>query len=548
MNLVSSLAKNIRALTMEDPAQPLQPYSVLMDTLGMTMSDSGMLVNEKTAMQCSVVAACVRMRAIGLASLPLIVYERTKGGKRRATDHRLYPLLLESPNPQMTSMVWRESKETQRSLWGATYSEIQRDNAARAVGFWPLPSDRTHPQRKDGVLTYVTTATPQGTPREIDARNVICVPWMSLDGVCGVSPVQMGKQTIGRAMAMERFGAQFFANGIRPSGAFTYEGGELSDEARNNLRQSLQSAHSGANAIRPLLLENGLKWEKMSVPPDEAQFNESMLQIVADVARYWGVPLHLIQDLSRSTNNNIEQQALEWVMYGLRPDAVRYEQELNRKLFSGTDFFCEHSMQDLLRGDFKTRMEGWVALFQTGAVTPNNICQIEGWNEISEEEGGNIRVIPMNMIALEQVKKNLDEPQKASASGDGQGTPDDPNDGGDGGSDDGVPADPNAEVRRARVTKACRSLFRDAVNRTISRAKRDQATVSRIWKPVMDVANEMVTLCMTGADTVNDARRQVANRCADDVWTRAEQWKTEESETITEQELEAAYAALTAVK
>jgi hypothetical protein len=369
---------------------------------------------------------------------------------------------------------------------------------------------------------------------------MIHVPGMAFDGLVGVSPVQLIKQTIGRALAMERFGAQYFGNGVRPSGAFVYTGGTLDEEARENLRKSLQSSASGANALRPLLLENGLEWKSMTIANNEAQFIESMQQIVAEIARGFGVPLHLIQDLSRSTNNNIEQQAIEFVMYGLRPDAIKWEQELNRKLFAGTEYFCEHSMEGLLRGDFKTRMEGWASLFGTGSVSPNKICETEGWNPIPAEMGGDMHMVPLNMVPLEQLKKQMDNPTPEPADDGGDGTPNDPTES----ESNDAPEDTLATLRRDRVKSACRNIFKDAVGRTISRAKRDQEVVAKIWKPVIEVAGQLVTLCAVGAKEVPDSTKQFGDTYASLVFERAQGWKQEEIEAITETELNSAYESL----
>lgn len=540
MNLISSLAANIRSLTLEDPAQPLQPYSVLMDMLGMTITDSGMMVNEKTAMRQTTVFACVRVISQGSAAFPRPVYQLKTNGKSIARDHRLYPILNDQPNEQMTAMVMFEGLEAQRQLWGNAYAEIQRDKANRAVAIWPLPSDRTNAVRKNGQLVYVTTATTQGNPRYIDPRDVIHVPGMAFDGLMGISPIQLAKQTIGKALAQERFGAQYFGNGARPSGAFVYSGGNLSAEAKNNLQKTLQSASSGANALRPLLLENGMDWKPMSVPNNEAQFIEAMKFSIPEICRIFGVQPHLVHDLERSTNNNIEQQSLEHVMYCLRPVAIRWEQELNRKLFAGSGYFVEHSMQGLLRGDFKTRMEGYQSLFQVGGITPNMIAENEGWNPIPAGMGGDTRFVPMNMIPLEGAQRTLDNPQPQTDGGDG--TTEDPSD--PGGANNGTPQDPNSALRRERVLDSCRHLFRNAVERTISRAKRDQETVARIWRPVMEVAAEMLNLCAGSADGLSDDARGFAHRCAAGVWVRAEGWKLDNSDHVTEGELASAYESI----
>jgi HK97 family phage portal protein len=547
VNLISSLVSNIRALTMEDPAQPLQPYSVLMDMLGMTITDSGLLVNEKTALRQTTVLRCVLAISQGLSSLPLVVYQRDGKRKRPAADHRLYPLLHDEPNKQMSSIVMREGLEAQRQLWGNSYSGLQRDKAGRVVALWPLPSDRTNPERVNGELRYVTTATPNGAQRYIQPKDMLHIPGLAFDGITGISPIGLAKQTVGRALAMERFGAQFFGNGIRPSGAFVIPG-SLKPEQKDNLRQTLQSATSGANAQRPLLLENGLEWKPFSINPDEAQFVDAMKFSVSEIARIFGVPLHLVQDLERATNNNIEQQALEFIMYRLRPDAVRTEQELNRKLFLGSDFFCEHSMSALLRGDFKTRMEGYATLFQTGALSPNMVCELEDWNPIPAKEGGDLRFVPMNMIPLVGVQQGLSEQVTPSGTdGGGSGTPDDPNDPDEGGDNDqgtGGNRDPNGAIRRERVFTGCRHIFRDAVQRTISRARRDKETVTKIWQPVVGVAAQMVALCLAGVAKLPQAAQQFSDGYAGHIWTRAQAWKLEKAVDITENELASAYEAL----
>jgi phage portal protein BeeE len=147
------------------PEDPKTAFSVLMDIIGIgTGTDSGILVNERSALQNSVVLACVRVIAETLATLPLNVYQRLDRGKRRATDHRLYSMLHDEPNPQMSSVALREAETAQLLLWGNLYAEIQRDRAGRVIALWPLPSDRTRPVRKDGKLYYETALMSAADP------------------------------------------------------------------------------------------------------------------------------------------------------------------------------------------------------------------------------------------------------------------------------------------------------------------------------------------------------------------------------------------------
>ena len=408
-----------------------------------------------------------------------------------------------------------------------------------------MPSDKTNATRKNGNLIYVTTATPRGDERFIAPRDMIHVPGLNFDGITGLSPIGLAKQTIGAALATEKFGAQFFGNGAKPSGILT-AGGQLKPEQREAMRQSFQSSTSGANAQRPVLLENGVTWQALSIPQNDAQFIDTQKLSVSQLARIYGVPLHLVQDLERATNNNIEQQALEFVMYCLRPWAVRWEQELNRKLFSGTDCFVEHSMEGLLRGDFKSRMEGYQALFNIGAISVNDIRELENWNPIAVEEGGDLHFVPMNMVTLEGAYNNLMEPQPDPAAGDlgDGGTPDDPTDPATDNADGNTPSDPNQALRRDRVLAACRPLFQDAVGRIASREKRDVAAVKRVVLPVLSTCAHLIAMSAVGVAEVPAQCEEFIGGLAANLATDAPNWNVGARDAFAERALQYSFREL----
>jgi phage portal protein BeeE len=287
-----------------------------------------------------------------------------------------------------------------------------------------------------------------------------------------MSPIQLVKQTIGLSIAAERFGALFFGNGSRPSG-FLSAKDPLKPEARKNIEDSFREFSTKKNALKAIVLENGLTWNPLTIPPDEAQFIETRKFQISEIARIFRVPLHLVQDLERSTNNNIEQQSLEFVMHTIRPWAVRWEQELNRKLFLGSNFYAEHSMEGLLRGDFKSRMEGYAVMRNIGVYSSNDIRELENVNPIPEEDGGDIYLAPLNMVPLSVLAKTEELAED----------PADPDDT-DPDTDPGTPADPTA-ILRDRTVQAFRRLFSDAVRRTIAREKRDVKAVRLIFSPAL---------------------------------------------------------------
>ena len=185
-------------------------------------SASGKSVNPRSAMQVSVVYACVRVIAETVASLPLAVYEDTGSGSRKATEHYLYRLLHDEPNSEMTSFVYREVMLSHLLLWGNSYSQIIRSGKNKVAGLYPLLPDRMEVDRDSkGKLTYTYT-TSDGVPVKLSPDDVLHIPGLGFDGIMGYSPIALEKNAIGLGIAAEEYGSRFFQNGARPSGILTH--------------------------------------------------------------------------------------------------------------------------------------------------------------------------------------------------------------------------------------------------------------------------------------------------------------------------------------
>jgi HK97 family phage portal protein len=374
------------------------PQSWLVEALGGGKAASGVTVNENTALKSTAVFACVRILAETVASLPLPVYRRLPGGgKERATDHYLYPLLHDQPNPEMTSFEFRETLMGHLALWGNAYAEIQRNGAGEVVALWPLRPDRMRVSRDDQGLQYKYTL-PDGTTAVLRQRNIMHIRGLSGDGLVGYSPIRMAREAIGLALATEEFGARFFGQGSRPSGVLEHPG-KLSKEAKENLRESWERMHSGlSGAHRIAILEEGMKWTQIGIPPEDAQFLETRKFQVTEIARIFRIPPHMLADLERATFSNIEHQSIEFVVHTIRPWLVRWEQAFKRDLFLPGEreiYFAEFLVDGLLRGDIESRYRAYATARQWGWMSANDVRELENMNPIP---GGDVYLIPLNMV------------------------------------------------------------------------------------------------------------------------------------------------------
>ena len=363
-------------------------------------SSSGKAVNEKTALQTTAVYACVRILAETIASLPLHTYRYSLSGKEKAMDHPLYYLLHSEPNPEMTSFVFRETLMGHLLLWGNAYAQIIRDGRGRVLGLYPLLPSKMLVNRTDqGILFYQYEK--DGRAYFLSDTDVLHIPGLGFDGLVGYSPIAMAKNAIGMAIATEEYGAKFFANGASPGGVLEHPG-VVKDPGK--IRESWNAVYQGSgNAHRVAVLEEGMKFQPIGIPPEQAQFLETRKYQLNEIARIFRIPPHMIGDLEKSSFSNIEQQSLEFVMYTLDPWVIRWEQAISRALFSDSEkrqYFVKFNVDGLLRGDYQSRMNGYAVGRQNGWLSANDIRELENLNRLSPELGGDLYLINGNMTKL----------------------------------------------------------------------------------------------------------------------------------------------------
>ena len=364
-------------------------------------SASGKAVNPSSAIQVSAVYACVRVIAETIASLPFHVYETTENGSRKAPEHPLYRLIHDEPNKEMTSFILRETMLAHLLLYGNAYCQIIRTGRDKIDSLYPLLPDKMEVDRDAGGLLTYTYTTSDGKRWRLEPRDVLHIPGLGFDGVMGYSPIALEKSAIGLGIAAEEYGSKFFSNGARPSGILTHPN-TVKDPAA--LRASWNAAYgSSSNASRVAVLEEGMTFVPLSLPNNEAQFLETRKFQVSEICRIFRVPPHMIGDLDRATFSNIEHQSIDFATHTIRPWLVRIEQAMNRALFSENEkgrFYVQFNIDGLMRGDYKSRMEGYAIARQNGWMSANDIRALENMNPIPDEEGGNTYLCNGNLIPV----------------------------------------------------------------------------------------------------------------------------------------------------
>ena len=375
-------------------------------------TSSGKTVNERTAMQATAVYACVRILAEAIAGLPLHVYRyRSDGGKEKIPFHPLYYLLHDEPNPEMTSFVFRETLMSHLLLWGNAYAQILRNGRGQPIALYPLlPNKMKVSRASNGELVYTyrrdfeeSRINPNSGTVILRRDEILHIPGLGFDGLIGYSPIAMAKNAIGMSLATEEYGASFFANGANPGGVLEHPG-VIKDIQR--VKDSWNSAYQGSgNAHRIAVLEEGMKFQAIGIPPEQAQFLETRKFQINEIARIFRIPPHMVGDLEKSSFSNIEQQSLEFVKYTLNPWVVRWEQSLQQSLLLPSEknsIFIKFNVDGLLRGDYQSRMNGYAVGRQNGWLSANDIRELEDMNRIPAEEGGDLYLVNGNMLPLSQ--------------------------------------------------------------------------------------------------------------------------------------------------
>lgn len=370
----------------ENPSVPVSSANFWaqfgLDTFG--VSAAGVTVTIDNALGVPAVWAAVNVLSGELASLPLHVYRRTGDGRERVKS-QLATLLHDAVNDELTSFQWRKGLFDQVFTGGRSFTFIERNATGRITNLWPIDPATVTVRREGWRKVY--TSRENGVNKVYEASEIIDVPFMlKNDGVGHRGPVATNADVIGMAIAATRYASKFFQNGGVPPFAVTgqFVSGGAMTRASDDLTEAIRKA--AKEQRQALVLPAGLEIKQIGADPDKSQLIEAHRFLIEQIARIYSLPPSFLQDLSRSTFSNAEQQDLAFVKHTLLRWVDQFEKELNLKIFGRNSNvqFVEMNVDGLLRGDFKTRMDGYATGIQHGIMTPNEARRKENLPDMGE--------------------------------------------------------------------------------------------------------------------------------------------------------------------
>jgi HK97 family phage portal protein len=375
---------------------------------GGNRNPSGVKVDAETALRSTVVLACIRVLSTSVAGLPLHLYRRLPGGgKEIAREHPLYRILHTQPNSWQTSFEWREQMMLHLLTHGFSLDEKVYSGGSISE-IVPLHPSRVKTEQLENMRLRYTYREASGTSTVYTQDAIFAVRGMSDDGVNGMSMIELARDAIGLARALEIPGATFFGNGARP-GVILSTDQMLSPEAAENTRNQWERAHRGPDrSHRTAVLQGGLKVTELGGNNQEAQYLEARRFAVEECCRIFGVPGHLVGDLTRSSFSNIEQQSQDFLTNGLMPWLRRIESSIARDLLDGDDeYFAEFDTRGFLRADATTRSAYYNTLWNLGVASVN---EIRSWENMNPVDGGDTRFVQLNMTTLDKAATEPEVP------------------------------------------------------------------------------------------------------------------------------------------
>jgi HK97 family phage portal protein len=370
-------------------------------------SNVGIYVTDEVALKFAAFYSCVKVVSEDMAKLPIAVI-KSKGESREKVHNGVWKILNQVPNPESSAFLLKQTLIASMLIYGNGYAYIERNRLGDVIGLWFMHANLIEVKRDEKTEKLYYKYTPQGKQTvNYKPEQIFHLANVSLNGITGESVLGLARQGIGLGLAAEKYGSTFFGNSGVPKGVLEHPA-KLNEQARENLSKSWKRSNTGDNANSLAILEEGMQYKTISIPPDDAQFLTTRQFQVVDICRWFRVPPHKIFDLSRATFSNIESQAKEYVEDAIVPHAVRFEQEAIRKNLVNGDDYIKINFNGLLRGDSKSRAEYYKTMSDRGILSINEIRALEDLDPIDD---GDSRFVQRNMIKLEDMGDVEEQPK-----------------------------------------------------------------------------------------------------------------------------------------
>lgn len=393
------------------------------------MSTAGIHVNEKNCDALVSCGACIERISKTIATFPLDLYKRGQDdGRDKAKNHPLYNILRNNPNPLMTAATWRRIQMQDMLKYGVCYSEIVFNSLTGDVeALYHIPAANVTPElTPSGKIQFRVYQTNGGPQRIILDDRMFRVFYYTDDGITPKSPIRLYADSVGLGMVLDQYASKFFSSGANPSGILSHPA-RLSDQAADRLKKRWKETYGGvSNAHETMVLEEGLRYDRISIPPNEAQFLESRKWQLEEICRIYDMPLDRVQSSQGSnTYSNNEQKNLEFLKFTILPHAINWEQAVSKYLLSTSEskrYYAEFNFDNLLRADSETRAKVYHIYRQDGILNANEIRKMENWSP-QDGDDGDIYLCNASFVPVGQIEDFVSSKisSKGSDSVDGEG-------------------------------------------------------------------------------------------------------------------------------
>jgi len=378
------------------------------EQIGGSISSAGVSINSEKALSLTPVWSAIQVISNAMGTFPLHTYRRINGGKEVAADYPMYRILHDKPTETLTAFQWRKLMMTFELLWGCGISEVIFDSNGYPVGLKPIhPKNVTPAKTVKGDLVY-HVRDDGGKVTVKQPHQLIMFPFYpTLEGGW-LSPIQVFRDALGEGISAREFGQASFSQGLRPAAVISGLKGSPDEASRQSIEDYFANFQGLKGTRKVLLLGEGVSLEKVGMPATDLQYLEARKFTVAEVARIFNIPPHMLQDLEKTTSwgTGVSQITQGFLTFCMLAHCNQWEDEINSKLVSVVDpqYFCEFSMDGLLRGDPKERYESYKISASLGVLSINEIRTKENLNPIPN---GDVRLVPMNMHTLENAIEGI---------------------------------------------------------------------------------------------------------------------------------------------
>lgn len=411
------------------------PSKWLINFIGGNETYSGESVTTDTAMNIAAVYACVRILSNHVAMLPLQLFQEVRGKKKRIHDHPIAKLIETRPNPYMTPFQFKQTMEAHRQLYGNAYAEIEWSKTGYPKALWilnPLVTKVVMEKDDNGNLKryLIQTQLVNGQIVYLPYTSVLHIKGLSTNGIIGKSPIDVARETIGIQIAGQKFTGKFYANGTMSSGVLKVPQ-TLKPEAKQVIRKEWEKFNNGLdNSHRVAILDAGLDYQSLGIKQCDAQYIETQKFSIAEIARIFNVPPHMLADLERATFSNIEQQSLEFVRDTLSPLLISWEQELQYQLFTEEEIFVKryyfkYNLNSLLRGDSTNRAAYYEKMINLGIYSINEVRELEDKDKIKNGDKHYMSLNYIDIDLMNEYQKQKVKIKEEKPNSDGDRPPDD---------------------------------------------------------------------------------------------------------------------------